>query len=192
MDLNGQAVAYAKTHRHVNAVCGNLTDLHFPEGSFDLVTLWNVLDHTPDPVEFLAEIHRVLKEDGYIFIRTPNAVLQYLSFRLAFPLLRLGLKTFFEKRPFATFVFHNSSFSRSTLRLLMEEAGFDTVSIRNSKPTQGDPYLGLGSRAERLLTLTKLTVHGVAQSVYLVSGGRWVIGPSLDAWGRKGKLHGPA
>ena len=189
VDLDPKGIAHAKERLQVNAVLGDLREVHFPDGSFDLVTLWNVVECVPDPLDLLLEIHRVLKNDGRVFIRTPNAVWQYLSFLLANFLRRLGWGKVFDERPFATFVFHMTSFSRSTLRSLNEHAGFVPLSIKNSKPTQGDPYLGLGSGGELLLTLIKLTVHGLAQSAYLLSGGRWLIGPSLEAWARRGKIH---
>ena len=188
VDLDPKGIAHSKERLQVNAVLGDLREVHFPDGSFDFVTLWNVVECVPDPLDLLLEIHRVLKNDGRVFIRTPNAVWQYLSFLLANFLRRLGWGKVFDERPFATFVFHMTSFSRSTLRSLNEHAGFVSLSIKNSKPTQGDPYLGLGSGGELLLTLIKLTVHGLAQSAYLLSGGRWLIGPSLEAWGRRGKI----
>jgi len=190
--LDPKGIAYAKERLRVNALLGDLKDVHFPDGFFDLVTLWNVVECVPDPLELLRQLRRVLREGGTVFIRTQNEAWQRLSFRLTSLLPRLGWENVFEGRPFPTFVFHMTSFSRTTLRLLIEHAGFVPLSIKNSKPTQGDPYLGLGSKGELLLTLIKLTAHGLAQSAYLISGGRWLIGPSLDAWGRKGKLHGPA
>ncbi len=188
VDPNPQGIAYAKERLHVNALLGDLKDVHFPNGSFDLVTLWNVLDHTPDPLDILLEIHRVLKDDGYIFIRTPNAGWNYFSFRLTNFLSRVGLGKVFDERPFATFIFHLTNFSRPTLRLVLERSGFIPLSIMNSPPILGDPYLGLSSGGELLLTLVKLTVHGLAQSASLVSRGRWLIGPSLEAWGRRRKV----
>ena len=187
VDPNPQGIAYAKERLHVNALLGDLKDVHFPDGSFDLVTLWNVLDHSLEPLDILLEIHRVLKEDGYIFIRTPNAGWNYLSFRLTNFLSRVGLGKVFEERPFATFIFHLSNFSRPTLRLLFDHSGFIPISIRNSPPIPGDPYLGLGPTGERLVALGKRGVHGVAQVLALLSGGRWLIGPSLEAWGRRVK-----
>ena len=190
VDLDPNGIAYAKERLRVDAVPGDLRDVHFPDGSFDLVTLWNVLDHDPDPLGFLSEIHRVLKEDGYVFIRTPNAGWNYLSFRLTNFLSRVGLGKVFDERPFATFIFHLTNFSRPTLRLVLERSGFIPLSIMNSPPILGDPYLGLSSGGELLLTLVKLTVHGLAQSASLVSRGRWLIGPSLEAWGRREKIGG--
>ncbi len=188
VDLDPKGIAYAKERLRVNAILGDLRDIHFPDNSFDLVTLWNVVECVPDPLELLRHLGPVLREGGTVFIRTQNEPWQLLSFRLTSVLPRLGWNSMFEKRPFPSFVFHLSSFSRPTLRLLIEHAGFISLSIKNSKPTQGDPYLGLSSGGELLLTLIKLTVHGLAQSGYLLSGGRWLIGPSLEAWGRRGKI----
>ncbi len=188
VDLNPKAIDYAKDCLGVNALLGDIRDNCFPDGSFNLVTLWNVLDHVPDPFDLLIEVHRVLKDDGYVFIRIPNGTWQYLNFRVANFLGRLGWGKVLDERPFVTFVFHTTSLSRSTLRLFIEQAGFVSLSIKNSKPTQGDPYLGLSSRGELLFTLIKTAVHGLAQSAAFLFGGRWLIGPSLEAWGRRGKI----
>ncbi len=189
VDLNPNGIAYAKERLGVNAVLGDFRDVRFPDGSFDLVTLWNVLDHTPDPLELLLEVHRVLKEDGRVFIRTPNAVWQYLNYRLAKFLRRLGWGKLFDEHPHATFIFHQTNFSPRTLRLVLDRSGFAPLSIRNSSPIPGDPYLGLRPIGKRLVTLAKVSVHGIAQGVAIASGGRWLIGPSLEAWGRCRKIH---
>jgi len=188
VDLNPKAIAYAKERLRVNALLRDLRDVHFPDGSFDLVTLWNVLDYTPDPLDFLLEIHRVLKDDGRVFIRTPNAVWQYLSFRMTNFLRRVGLRKVFDERPFATFIFHQTNFSPFSLRLALNRSGFVPLSIRNSSPVPGDPYLGLGPTGERLVAMAKVGIHGIAQGVATLSGGRWLIGPSLEAWGRRGNI----
>jgi 2-polyprenyl-3-methyl-5-hydroxy-6-metoxy-1,4-benzoquinol methylase len=39
---------------------------------FDIVTLWEVLEHTYDPVGCLRAIERILKPDGLIFLSLPN------------------------------------------------------------------------------------------------------------------------
>lgn len=189
VDPDAQAVAYAKAHHQVNAVCSDIRDLSFPEGSFDLVTLWNVLDHTPDPVDVLTRVHRLLKEKGYLFIRTPNAAWQYTSFRVAKFLRPLGWEKLFDRHPYSLFIFHLTNFSRTTLRLLLDHSGFIPLYIRNSPPIPGDPYLGLGPTGEQLVGLAKLAVHGTAQAVAILSGGRWLIGSSIEAWGQRGQIH---
>ena len=188
VDLDPKGIAYAKGRLDVNAILGDLRDVHLPDSSFDLVTLWNVVECVPDPLELLRQLRPLLRDGGTIFIRTQNETWHRMSFRLTTLFSRLGWRSVFDKQPFATFIFHMISFSPTTLRLLIDNAGFVPLSIENSKPTQGDPYLGLGSGGELLLTLIKRIVHGLAQSAYLASGGRFVIGPSLEAWARRGKI----
>ncbi len=189
VDLNPKAIAYAKERLRVNALLGDPRDLHFSDGSFDLVTLWNVLDYAPDPVDLLLEAHRILKHDGRVFIRTPNAVWHYLNFRMTSLLNYFGWWRGFFRHPHVTFIFHQTNFSPFTLRFVLDRSGFTPLSIRNSSPIPGDPYLGLGPIGKRLLALAKLSVYGIAQVTAIVSRGRWLIGPSLEVWGRRGKIH---
>ncbi len=51
--------------------------LPFADGSFQVVTLWNILEHVPDYKEVLHEADRVLSPGGFIFLLAPN----YLTIR---------------------------------------------------------------------------------------------------------------
>lgn len=47
--------------------------LHHPDGSLDVVTCFEVLEHLRyDPMHMLLEIHRVLRPDGLMVLSTPN------------------------------------------------------------------------------------------------------------------------
>jgi SAM-dependent methyltransferase len=46
-------------------------DLPFPDGSFDLALAVSVLEHVVDPARVVAEIHRVLADDGMAYAATP-------------------------------------------------------------------------------------------------------------------------
>ncbi len=54
---------------------GHAGDLKFPNKSFDLVTLFDVIEHIPPNTEpdTLKEINRVLKSGGHLIISTPLA-----------------------------------------------------------------------------------------------------------------------
>jgi ubiquinone/menaquinone biosynthesis C-methylase UbiE len=54
-------------------VLGGGFDLPFPDGCFDLVTSFQVLEHVPDPLVFLRELARVTRPGGQIVLATPNA-----------------------------------------------------------------------------------------------------------------------
>ena len=49
-----------------------LLDCHFPDGHFDVVTLWHVLEHLRDPVGTIGEIGRTLAPDGLLVLEVPN------------------------------------------------------------------------------------------------------------------------
>lgn len=44
----------------------------FPESYFDVITMWHVLEHVPDPETQILEMDRILKSDGLIVVAVPN------------------------------------------------------------------------------------------------------------------------
>jgi 2-polyprenyl-3-methyl-5-hydroxy-6-metoxy-1,4-benzoquinol methylase len=44
-----------------------------PDKSYDVIITRELIEHVPDADKLLSEIHRLLKDDGYLFIATPNA-----------------------------------------------------------------------------------------------------------------------
>lgn len=44
----------------------------FPDGSFDVVTMWHVLEHFHDPIAILTEVQRILKPGGMLMLELPN------------------------------------------------------------------------------------------------------------------------
>ncbi len=50
----------------------DLLELGLPGGSFDVVTLWHVLEHVLDPERYIEEIHRLLAPGGRLIIEVPN------------------------------------------------------------------------------------------------------------------------
>lgn len=184
VDVDPAVIAYACS-RGRDVRLGDLARLGLPAASFDLVTLWNVIDFVPDPLGLLSECRRLLAPGGRIFVRTPNVPLQREGARLTRALSALGLGRLADDRPSWLGVFNTSNFGAHTLRVALERAGFRDVDVRNSPPVGGDPYLLLGRVGERALDLGKRAVFGAVQVAALASGGRWLLGPSIEAWGRK-------
>jgi ubiquinone/menaquinone biosynthesis C-methylase UbiE len=44
----------------------------FPDHSFDVITLWDVIEHLPDPHDTLTLIHRLLKPNGLLLVNYPD------------------------------------------------------------------------------------------------------------------------
>jgi 2-polyprenyl-3-methyl-5-hydroxy-6-metoxy-1,4-benzoquinol methylase len=51
---------------------GFIQDRTFPLQSFDLITMWHVLEHTEDPGAVLAQLRSWLKPDGILVVEVPN------------------------------------------------------------------------------------------------------------------------
>lgn len=61
-----KAIAQSKGVSFAN----NLND--FEDNSFDVITMWHVLEHVPNLEEYLSELKRIIKPDGTIIIAVPN------------------------------------------------------------------------------------------------------------------------
>lgn len=94
-----------------------LEEARFPEASFDAAALIDVIEHVADPKGLLAEVARLVKPGGIVYLVTPD--IGSLSARL------LGGR-WWGLRPAHVFYF-----SRATLRRLLEDSGFDPVDTRS-------------------------------------------------------------
>ena len=184
IDVDPAVVAYARA-RGLDVRLGDLGKLELAAESFDLVTLWNVIDFVADPVAMLHECHRVLVPGGRIFVRTPNVPWQLRGARLTRLLGAVGLARLVNGRARWLAIFHRSNFAPATLRFALERAGFGSIALANSVPITGDPYLGLGTTGEAAVRLGKRVVFAAVETAARVSSGRWLLGPSIEAWARK-------
>ena len=121
------AASYAREHYHVAVFNGKLSEAKLEGSSFDLITLWDVIAHLPDPLDVLAEIHRILKEGGLLIIKTPNKP-AYL-FRL------VGL-LFTFKKSFGRGLLHLPQmiyhFTPQTLAKTLRCLGFNVIKVHQT------------------------------------------------------------
>lgn len=74
VETGPQAVAVARRSLGEDRVMhGLLGDAGFPDGYFDVVTFWSVLEHMLNPRAGLEEARRILKPGGSLIIQVPNA-----------------------------------------------------------------------------------------------------------------------
>jgi ubiquinone/menaquinone biosynthesis C-methylase UbiE len=101
--------------------------LPFSDNSCELVLHQDVIEHTTKPYLLLAENHRLLKPGGFLLFGTPNIfrpanIMKLLLGKLTFP-------WFFVNG--AEKMTHVQEFNAVGLKLMLEEIGFDVLSINH-------------------------------------------------------------
>lgn len=151
IDLSPFAVARAR-EEGFHVLQGEFTGEEFAAECFDAVTLFQVLDHVPDPLAILRASYRVLKRDGVLLLT-------------AFNIGSFCARVFQEGyRVLGTNHFHY--FAPKTVSLVLKHAGFKTIRIEF--PYFGTPYcsarevgrllVGLGRKAMDRITGRRRTI----------------------------------
>ena len=99
-------------------IVGPLAEADFPTESFDVITLWDVLEHLPYPSEALFSLHRWLKPSGWLFLNVPNIT--------SLPASVLGARWMLFLRE------HIWYFSPHTLQALLARCGYRMTSTRTN------------------------------------------------------------
>lgn len=121
-DLSQQALKTARAAPGgVRFVAAGGERLPFPDGFFDAVTMFDVLEHIPDPIGALREIRRVLRPGGLFHLFLP---LERQPFTIYAPLFRLGWKAKQEHCG------HIQFYSDAICKDHLHEAGFDVCKRR--------------------------------------------------------------
>lgn len=72
VEPNSYAANYARERLGLNVFIGELEEAGYATNFFDLVTLWDVLEHVPDPRATLEEVARILRPGGTLVLSLPN------------------------------------------------------------------------------------------------------------------------
>ena len=113
VEISDSAVEHAQKKLRLDVIKGNLKDVRFERESFDVATMWNVLEHLYDPKANLIELNRILKKGGYLFIRVPNLYSQLRLFRLYNMLRPLFRNSENISLDFSLYSFHFYSFDKN-------------------------------------------------------------------------------
>jgi len=60
---------YAKDQYQANVKTGQLDDI---DDKFDVITMFHVMEHIPNPIKTFKKLYDLLNEDGLLFIEVPN------------------------------------------------------------------------------------------------------------------------
>ncbi|MBT6047484.1 MAG: class I SAM-dependent methyltransferase [Candidatus Scalindua sp.] len=128
VELSDYAAKYAREQLGLNVIKGSIEEASFAESSFDVVVMWDVIEHIPSPVLALKEINRVLRSGGLLALSTPDissliSRIQGKSWRLYDP------------------PYHLNYFSRKTICKLLESTGFRILKIEHCWEYHSMQYL---------------------------------------------------
>jgi len=117
IEINDKAREYAVSSFGVEVINPGLIAL-LETNSFDIITMWHVLEHFQDPVMYLSEVSRLMKADGVCIIALPNCssydAEHYGKFWAAFDVPR-----------------HLWHFSPFTFQLFTQKSGFKIKSVKS-------------------------------------------------------------
>lgn len=124
LELSEKMADHARQTLKLPIQVGTLESASLKTDRYEVVTLWDVLEHLPDPKGTLLRIHTRLLPKGLVVIRTPvcDSLLPWvldLLYRVSLGKFRSGFEKLFQEH-----LFH---FTEKGLRLLLERCGFHPI-----------------------------------------------------------------
>lgn len=156
-DLSPAAVAWSKQQFGVRSTVASVYNTGLPEGSFDGVTSWDVVEHLADPAAALDQLRRLLRLGGRLFLSTPDAG-------------SLTARVMGRRWHYLDPVQHITVFSRDNLARLLKQAGFSILRMGS-----------MGHRYRIRYVFDRLRyLHPKGPLAWVVSGGRLLATPFGD------------
>lgn len=134
VELSAEIAAHAQQEFGFDDIhVGTIETSPFQKGSYDLVSMWDVVEHVPEPLPFLQESVSYLKDDGILILETQNVASKFAD--------RLGPKWQHYKH-----LEHLYHFNPTTIEMLLEQAGLE---ILENTSRYGGKYVTISFIRER-------------------------------------------
>lgn len=133
IELSDTRAHYAKTKHGFDVVKRTIEDKYWREfhGTFDVVTLWDVIEHVNYPLATLRAASDMLKPGGILLIDTPCRDAFYhrfgeFTYKISGGKYPTFLNTMYSAKPFG----HKQIFSLAEMKSALEMAGLDVVELK--------------------------------------------------------------
>lgn len=154
IDVSETAVSYASGNGF-DVSLGTLDNIRYENNSFDVVTMFYVLEHLPNPLNALKEVRRILKPNGLLLLRVPHTtpIVRILSL--------LKIKNNLYDPPF-----HLNDFSLCSMKVVLQKAGFHNIRT----------FIGGWTRPHNMSARIATLLFGLsAEALYYTSFGRFLL-----------------
>jgi len=127
IEISQPAAEYARNKYGLKVCEGTVENLELRDQDFDVITMWDVIEHIQNPAEALSSIRNKLKTGGLLVIKTPDekSLFKAISKFLYFASRRKA--SFFLK--YVYYLPHYFYYSKETMHKLLEKFGFNIVRI---------------------------------------------------------------
>ncbi len=133
VELSDSRAQYAKTRYNAEIVKRPIEDAYWSQytESFDIVSMWDVIEHVNFPASTVQAASRVLRRGGLMFIDTPCRDSFYhrvgeATYRLSRGKYPTFLNTMYSAHRFG----HKQIFSTSEMRALLEAMGLEVLTLK--------------------------------------------------------------
>lgn len=152
IEISSSGRQYARDKWDIHVYSQPLEDLAFPDSSFDITTLFYVIEHIHDPMGLFGEVQRVLKPGGLVLLRWPHST----------PIVKV-LGPMSRKLDLYHTPYHLFDFSPKTIKKLLMLSGFEEI----------ETMIGGHTLASRRLNRWGSILFGrLGEAICFLSGGK--------------------
>ncbi len=124
VELSAEASKLAVERYGLSVFTGSLEEARFAGGEFDVVYMGDVIEHLPDPLRTIQEIHRIMKTGGLLALELPSQTNTLFS-RAGFFLYGMLRKSVTVSLP----PYHLFEYRPRSLKFLLASCGFERTEI---------------------------------------------------------------
>lgn len=124
-EISEYAIKEASKHTGHKIYYGEVWEANFDSASFDIVTIWHVLEHVLNPSKTLQEARRLLKPNGQCIVAVPN--LNNRIMQLAYRIAKGRPADLFSPEDKELHLYH---FSEKTLKSILYSTGFKKIEVK--------------------------------------------------------------
>jgi 2-polyprenyl-3-methyl-5-hydroxy-6-metoxy-1,4-benzoquinol methylase len=186
VEVSPFAAARARERTGCEIFCGKLEDAPFGRDAFDVITMWDLLEHLPDPLGGLERARALLKPSGLLLVNTPNedSLLRQVArllYRGSGGFITAPVNRLYHR-------YHLYYFAAEALGALLRRAGFELVEMSTKQIPVSRGRISAATRtAMRILSLAERLLHAEYELIALARNPRKTARSAEDEGGGAGR-----